>query len=90
MSTRWVLHYETKPEMLPKARELFPRHRARIDEFHARGVLTMVGTLGKPPSGAMGVFTTQEAAEEFLKGDPFVLEGVVSRHTVWEWSEIFT
>jgi len=27
--------------------------------------------------GAMGIFTTREAAEEFVRGDPFVLHGVV-------------
>ena len=44
--------------------------RARLDEFYARGVLLMAGPLGNPPEGAMAVFTTREAAEEFIKGDP--------------------
>jgi hypothetical protein len=26
---------------------------------------------------AMGIFTTREAAEEFVGGDPFILHGVV-------------
>ncbi len=32
----------------------------------------MAGPLGNPPEGAMAVFTTREAAEEFIKGDPVV------------------
>lgn len=34
----------------------------------------MAGPLMDPPAGtALGVFTTREAAEEFIQGDPFVL-----------------
>jgi uncharacterized protein YciI len=35
----------------------------------------------------MAVFTTREAAEEFVKGDPFVLNGLVRRWTIREWNE---
>ncbi len=35
----------------------------------------------------MAVFTTREAAEEFVKEDPFVLNGVVSHWTIREWNE---
>ena len=37
--------------------------------------------------GAMGIFTTREAAEEFVRGDPFVLHGVVRNWTIREWNE---
>jgi hypothetical protein len=36
----------------------------------------------------MGIFTTREAAEEFIRGDPFVLNGVVRAWTVRGWNEI--
>ena len=35
----------------------------------------------------MGVFTTREAAEEFVQGDPFVLQGAVSDYTIKDWNE---
>ena len=38
-------------------------------------------------SGAMGVFTTRDAAEEFAKSDPFVRHGVVTEWSVREWGE---
>ena len=41
-----------------------------------------------PPVGALGVFTSREAAEEFMEGDPFVLNGVVARHTLQDWNEV--
>jgi hypothetical protein len=37
--------------------------------------------------GAMGIFTTREAAEEFVRGDPFVRHGVVRSWTIKEWNE---
>jgi uncharacterized protein len=38
-----------------------------------------VGTFGNPQEeGSMAIFATREAAEEFAKGDPFVLNGVLA------------
>ena len=36
----------------------------------------------------MSIFTSREAAEEFARGDPFVLNGVVSNWFVREWDEV--
>jgi len=36
----------------------------------------------------MAVFRTREAAEEFVKDDPFVLNGVVRAWHIREWHEI--
>ena len=83
-----LMFYETTPEGLAKARQHFPAHRARLDEFHQRGVLLMAGPYGNPPVGALGVFATREAAEEFVKDDPFVLNGVVARYHFQEWNEV--
>src|ERR1019366_3626676 len=38
--------------------------------------------------GAMGVFTSRAAAEEFVRGDPFVLGGVVRKWTILDWNEV--
>jgi hypothetical protein len=35
----------------------------------------------------MGVFTTGVAAEEFVRGDPFVLHWVVRNWAMREWNE---
>ncbi len=82
------MFYETAPEGMALVRQHFPAHRARLDEFRKRGVLLMAGPYGNPPIGALGVFTTQEAAEEFVKGDPFVLNGAVVRYRFEEWNEV--
>lgn len=85
-----LLFYEMFPDAMPKAIENFPAHRARLEAFHARGVLLGAGPMGNPPEGAMGMFTTREAVEEFVAGDPFVLNGVVAKWRLVEWYAEFT
>jgi uncharacterized protein YciI len=80
--------YEVSGEGLARAMTHFAAHRARLDEFHARGVMLMAGPLGNPPEGALGIFTTREAAEEFIQGDPFVTNGVVSGWRIVDWNEV--
>jgi uncharacterized protein len=83
-----VLFYDLAEGAMPLAQQHFPAHRERIEEFHGRGQMLLVGTWGDEPVGAMAVFTTREAAEEFIAGDPFVLNGVVGSHRVRVWEEI--
>ena len=83
-----VMTYEVSPEGMAKAREHFPAHRARLDEFHARGTLLMAGPWANPMEGALAVFTSREAAEEFAQGDPFVTNGVVATWALREWNEV--
>ncbi len=81
-----VSFYEMAPGALSKVTTHFPAHRTRLDEFHSRGVVLAAGPLGNPPEGAMAVFTTREAAEEFIQGDPFVTNGLVSKWRLVEWN----
>jgi uncharacterized protein YciI len=84
-----VLLYEPADDVLARAPAHVPAHKARLDAFHADGTLLMVGTFGDPQAeGSMAIFTTREAAEAFVAGDPFVLEGVVRRWDVRDWDEI--
>jgi uncharacterized protein len=86
---RYVMSYRAVEHFLPLAQQHGPAHVARLHEFRDRGLLLMVGTFDEPMNGdAMGVFTTREAAEEFIAGDPFVLHGVVASHTVRPWNEV--
>jgi uncharacterized protein YciI len=84
-----VCFYEMATDALSKVMAHYPMHRARLEEFHARGLLLAAGPLGNPPESAMAVFTTQEAAEEFIKGDPFVTNGLVSKWRLVEWNVVF-
>jgi uncharacterized protein YciI len=84
-----VSFYEMAPGALPKVMTHYPAHRARLDEFHARGAILAAGPLGNPPEGAMAIFNTKEEAEEFIQGDPFVTNGLVSKWRLVEWNAVF-
>ena len=86
--TRYVLLYENGENFPAGAREHFPAHQARYQEFMRRGVLAMVGPFTDGEGGAMSVFATREAAEEFASGDPFVLNRVVGEWRVRQWRAV--
>src|SRR5262249_25340254 len=41
---KYVVFYQSAPDVVSKARLHFPAHRARYEDFHARGTLLMIGT----------------------------------------------
>jgi uncharacterized protein YciI len=64
---RYVLLYESADDVRTKAPAHFPAHHSRLQEFHARGDILMVGTFGDPQEqGSMGIFPTRAAAESFV------------------------
>ena len=88
MSKKYVLFYQSADDLKSKAPAHFAGHNARVQEFHRRGTLLMVGTFGNPQEeGAMSIFITREAAEEFARGDPFVVNEVVRSWKILEWNE---
>ncbi len=90
MSQRFVLLYTPAENVAETAPAHFPAHVARAQEFHRQGTCLSLGTFGDVQrDGAMAIFTTREAAEAFVAGDPFVLEGVVERHEIREYDDVF-
>ena len=88
---KFVLLYESAENVASKAPPHFAAHRERLEEFHARGELELVGTFEDPQAqGSMAVFNTREGAEEFVAGDPFVLNGVVRGYEIRGWNEMFS
>ncbi|MGV9560933.1 YciI family protein [Streptomyces sp. NPDC003480] len=88
---KYVVFYESADDVASRARAHFAAHSAHYQEFAGRGDLLMIGTFGDPQSeGAMAVFTSRKAAEEFAAGDPFVLNGVVRNWYIREWNEVLT
>ena len=83
-----VVFYESAADLVDLAPLHGAAHRARWREFADRGDLLMIGPFANAQEdGAMGIFTTREAAEEFVRGDPFVLHGVIRAWTIREWNE---
>ena len=83
--------YSSLEEVLSKAPQEIALHKARSKEFQARGTLLMaVVFINNPnePLTTMAILTTRETAEEFAKGDPFVLNGMVKKWYIREVTDI--
>jgi uncharacterized protein YciI len=70
-----------------EAMAIFPRHKAFLDQFVARGEVVGVGPFTDAGGGNMALFRSREAAEAFAKGDPYLLEGVVKEYQIKEWGD---
>lgn len=66
---------------------IYPRHKTFADKFKARGEVVGIGPFTDAGGGNMGLFRTREAAEEFAKSDPFLLEGAVKDYQVKDWGD---
>ena len=66
---------------------IYPRHRAFLDPFVARGEVVGVGPFTDPGGGNMALFRDRAVAEAFAKGDPFRLEGVVKEYQIKDWGD---
>ena len=85
---KFVLFYESAPDFRSKVPLHIEAHRGQWRSFSADGRLLMIGPFAdEPAGGAMGVFTTRAAAEEFARSDPFVTNGLVATWTIREWME---
>lgn len=82
-----VVIYESAPDVLATAPIHYPAHKARVDAFHARGELLAIGLFGDPREGSMAVFRSRDEAAEFVREDPFVVNGVVAKVTIKDWNE---
>jgi uncharacterized protein YciI len=64
---------------------VFPRHKAVVEAFVARGDVIGIGPFAD--RGNMAIFRTREAAEAFSRQDPFILEGLVKSFVIHDWND---
>jgi uncharacterized protein len=64
---------------------VYPRHKVVVDVFVARGDVIGIGPFAD--RGNMAIFRSREAAEAFVKQDPFVLEGLVKSYAIRDWND---
>jgi len=64
---------------------VYPRHKAIVDRFVARGEVIGIGPF--TDRGNMAIFRTREAAEQFVKEDPFILEGLIRSYVIKDWND---
>jgi len=65
---------------------VYPRHKAVVDVFVARGEVIGIGPF-TDKGGNLAIFRTREAAEQFVKQDPFVLEGLIKSYDIRDWGD---
>jgi hypothetical protein len=64
---------------------VYPRHKIVVDKYINRGDVIGIGPFAD--RGNMAIFKTRAAAEEFVKEDPFILEGLVRSFVIRDWND---
>lgn len=68
--------------------EVYPRHNAYFEAFHAAGGgLIALGPFHTPAGGSLGIFASREDAERFIAEDPFVTEGLADPR-ILDWDAV--
>jgi uncharacterized protein len=85
----FALFYDFVDNFLERRQPYRPEHLALVDAAHAKGTLQLAGAL-KPGDAALLVFRTDDArdVEQFAARDPYVVNGLVTRWRVREWSVV--
>jgi uncharacterized protein len=65
---------------------VYPRHKAVVDRFIARGEVIGIGPF-TDKGGNLAIFRSREAAEAFVKQDPFILEGLIESYDIRKWGD---
>jgi uncharacterized protein YciI len=82
---KYVVIGESSGASMDAIMAVYPRHKVIVDELIARGVVIGIGPFSD--RGNMAIFRTREAAEEFVRRDPFLLEGLAKNYTIREWGD---
>jgi uncharacterized protein len=83
--------FSSMEDVRREAPEALQRHLERTRRLHAEGAVLMAGAFLEPKGGpisTMAVLASREAAEEFVRGDPFVELGKVAHHEIREWNNM--
>ncbi len=64
---------------------VYPRHKAVVERFVARGEVIGIGPFAD--RGNMAIFRSRAAAEAFVAEDPFILEGLVKSFAIRDWND---
>jgi hypothetical protein len=64
---------------------VYPRHKVIADKYIERGDVIGIGPFSD--RGNMAIFKTRAAAEEWVKEDPFILEGLVKSFVIRDWND---
>ena len=85
-----LFYREVVPDFIAQRGAYREEHLGLARELHARGELILAGALAEPPDGALLVFKadTPKPAEDFVKQDPYVRNGLVKRWEIRPWTVV--
>ncbi|NVO09988.1 MAG: hypothetical protein HXX16_08520 [Bacteroidales bacterium] len=63
----------------------YPRHKIIVNKYVTRGDVIGIGPFAD--MGNMAIFRSRAAAEQFVKEDPFILEGIVKSFVIRDWND---
>jgi uncharacterized protein YciI len=85
-----VLFYDLVDDYLERRTALRDDHLALARAAAERGELLLAGALAEPADRAVLVWRVDDPAtvEEFVRADPYVVNGLVTRWTVRPWTVV--
>ena len=86
----FALFYDVVHDYVARRTAFRADHLTLVREAHRRGDLVLAGAFADPVDGALLVFraSNRSVAEAFARADPYVINGLVTRWSVREWSVV--
>jgi len=86
----FLMFYEVADDYLERRGQFRDAHLKKAWESHSRGELVLAGALADPVDSAVLLFAAESRSvpEEFAKADPYVINGIVRRWYVREWTTV--
>ena len=86
----FLLFYEVSSDYLDRRPQFRAEHLKLAWDAQQRGEIVVAGALADPPDGAVLMFQGEDktVAERFAQDDPYVVNGLVRRWHVREWTTV--
>lgn len=86
----YALFYHVVDDFVSRRSPYREEHLRLAREANRRGELLLAGALGDPADRALLVFRAPDSAvvEDFVRSDPYVTNGLVTRWEVRPWSVV--
>ena len=86
----FLLFYEAGPDYLARRPQFRAEHLRHAWSAAGRGEIVVAGALADPVDGAVLMFRGEDksVAEDFARVDPYVVNGLVARWHVREWTTV--
>jgi uncharacterized protein YciI len=89
---QYLLTYSYVSDVLEKRGPFREGHLNLAKQLIAEGKCVSGGPTSKPgaqvPTGALFIFNSESAAQQFVNEDPYVSNGIVTEHSILEWNVV--